>query len=149
MIAQGENLIKRHLEPPRTVPITTLCRRLAFLGVANELAPLATERWIENPLSLQFVTVATSSNDEPIKTPTEAQWLRQLPVRPRPKNFADVVVTWVPDPKDNDPHPSRKVEIDLVYPQGPLVLDHSLDATMHEILSCLFRPPPPTPSPRD
>lgn len=138
MVAQGEKLIKRHLELQRTVPITTLCLRLAFLEVATELAPLATERWIENPLSLQPVTVAPSSNDEPMKTPTEAQWLRQLPAPPRPKNFAGVVLTLVPGPKNNDPHSSGMVEVDRVYPRGPLVLDKSLDATMREILSSIL-----------
>lgn len=73
MVSQGEKLIKRHLEPPRTVPITTLSRRLTFWALVNQLTFLAVGRWIENSLLHQPATVATSTKDEPIKTPTESQ----------------------------------------------------------------------------
>ena len=53
-------------------------------------------------------------------------------------NFADVVVTWVPDSEDHDPHASRNFEVDLVHSPGRLVLNKSLNETMHEILSSLL-----------
>ena len=39
------------------------------------------------------------------------------------------------DPNDHDPHASRNVEVDLVYPPQPLILNKSLKETMNEILS--------------